>query len=130
MMRLILPFLFLLVAADSYAASPVKRKAIPAAFHGDWALETRECAVGPADSGNLRMTARKVILFEMIGKVMHVTVVDPQTIWVKSRITHGNAAYNSVEVFDNLEMMSLSPDGQKLTTGEDEVMLVYKRCAK
>jgi hypothetical protein len=129
-MRLILSLLVLMAAAGSDAASPVKRKTIPSAFHGDWVLETRECAVGPTDSGNMRISARKLSLFEMVGKVMHVTVVDPQNMWVKSRITHGNTAYNSVEVFDNLEMMSLSPDGQKLTTGEGEVMQVYKRCLK
>ncbi|MFM2409301.1 MAG: hypothetical protein RL481_129 [Pseudomonadota bacterium] len=130
MMARIIAFLLLLIGGSAIAAKPVMRGSIPVAFQGDWALEGRDCALGISEKGKLRIAARKMTLFEMVGKVVRVTIVDPQTVWVKSRITHNNTAYGSVEIFDNLEMMSLSPDRQTLTTGEGEVMLVYKRCMK
>jgi hypothetical protein len=129
-MKMAAALLALSLPVAAIAAKPVVRTSIPKSFQGNWALETRDCAIGPSDSGNMRITAKKVTQFEMVGKVMRVTIVDRRTVWLKSRITHNNSAYDSVEVFDNLEMMSLSPDGQKLTTGEGEVMSVYKRCQK
>ncbi len=129
-MRFLLSFLILIAATTAGVASPLKRKTMPVAFHGDWVLETRECGVGPSDSGNMRIAARKVNLFESVGKVTRVTVIDPHTIWVESRVTHSNNAYNSVDTFNNVEIMSLSTDKQLLTTGDHSFNSVYKRCAK
>jgi hypothetical protein len=127
-MRMILLSLVVLASTVSHATDPVKRKTIPFAFHGDWALEGRNCGLGPSDSGNMRITARKVTQFEMVGKVTGVKVFDPGTVWVESRITHNNTAYNAVDTFNNIEIMTLSSDKQQLTTGEHSDISVYKRC--
>jgi hypothetical protein len=129
-MRMLMLALTVFGTAAADGANQVGRKTMPAAFHGNWVLETRDCVVGASNNGAMRIEPRKVTLFEKLGKVSRVTVENPNTVYVYSRIIHNNTAYNSVETSENLEKMSLSPDGQRLTTGEDEVMLVYKRCAK
>jgi hypothetical protein len=128
-MRIILLSL-VFVSTVSFATDAAQRKKIPAAFNGDWVLEGSNCAVGPSDSGNMRITARKVIQFEILGKVTGVKVFDPQTVWVTSRITHNNTAYNGVDTFNNTEIMTLSSDKQQLTIGEQSDISVYKRCIK
>jgi hypothetical protein len=124
MMRLTLLSLALLSAGTSIAAKPVKRVSIPAAFQGDWALDTRECAVGPSDSGNMRISARKIWQFESLAIIARVEILDAQTLRVESRVTHNGGTFGSVE------MMSLSADRQRLTIGEMSDLSVYKRCGK
>jgi hypothetical protein len=120
----------LLTATVSHAATPVKRSAIPKAFHGDWSVEAGNCASGPSVIGNVRITARTILKFEMVGTIKRVTIVDPQTIYVRSRVIHDNKAYNAVHNFINYEPLLLSADKQQLTIGEGEVMVVYTRCGK
>jgi hypothetical protein len=130
MIRLMFLSFVLLGAAVAYAESAKPGKTMPISYHGNWVLETQDCGSGPAQRGNMRITGRRIVQFEMVGKVTQVTIIDPQTILVKSRVTHNNSAYDAVDRFDNFEIMSVSPDKQKLTTGEDDVMSVYRRCAK
>jgi hypothetical protein len=124
MMRLLLIALALLMADAAIAAKPAKRVGMPIAFQGDWALETRDCAAGPSDSGNMRIMARQIVQFESLGKVVRVEMLDPQTARVESRVTHGGGTSGSIE------MMSLSNDKQRLTIGEHSDISVYKRCGK
>jgi len=95
---------------------------MPPVFHGHWALESRACAPGPADSGNMHITARKIVNFESVGNIVRVTKLDPQTIRVESRVAHGGGRAGSVE------MMVLSNDRQRLTIGEHSDLSAYKRC--
>jgi hypothetical protein len=97
---------------------------MPPAFRGDWALETGSCAPGPADSGNMRIAARKIVNFESQGSVVRVKTLDPRTIRLESRVTHGGGTFGSVE------MLSLSADGRRLTIGEHSDVSTYKRCTK
>jgi hypothetical protein len=124
MMRFAMLSLAILASAAAGAAKPVKSNRVPAGFQGDWALEASNCAPGPVDSGNMRITARTIINFESKGKVERVTILDPHTIRVESRVTHSNATLGS------LEMMSLSFDKKQLTIGEHSDLSVYTRCAK
>ncbi len=124
MIRFAMLSLALLATAAVGAAKPVKSTRIPAAFQGDWALEARNCAAGPVDSGNMRINARTIINFESKGKVERVMIFDSQTIRVESRVTHSNVTFGS------LEMMSLSSDKKQLTIGEHSDISVYTRCAK
>jgi hypothetical protein len=124
MIRLAMLSLALLATAAAGAAKPVKSTRVPVAFQGDWALDSRNCAPGPVDSGNMRITARTIINFESKGKVERVTILDPQTIRVESRVTYTDTS------FGNIEMMSLSTDKKRLTIGEHSDISVYTRCAK
>ena len=124
MMRFALLPLALLAAGTSIAAKPVKRASIPAAFQGDWARDTRDCAVGPSDSGNIRISARKIWQFESVASIVRVEIIDPQRVRIESRIAHNGGTFGS------LNMMLLSNDRQLLTVGERNDMLVYKRCGK
>jgi hypothetical protein len=124
MMRLILLPLILIVATTADAAKAVTRTSMPAAFQGDWALKTRECELGPSDSGNMRITARKLIQFESVGKVLRVVVLDPQTVRVESRITHGGGTYGSTET------MNISEDKNTLIVRPNGDPDIYKRCPK
>ncbi len=130
MIRLMLLSAVLLGAFAVHAANPKTRKTMPDAYHGHWVLVTQDCGSGPAQPGNLQIAARRIVQFEMVGKISQVTIIDPLTVMVKSRVTHNNRAYDSVDRFENFEKLSLSPDQEKLTTGEDDVMAVYKRCVK
>ncbi len=123
-MRFAIFFLALLASVAAGAAKPVKSTRVPAAFHGDWALEAGNCAPGPVDSGNMRITARTIINFESKGKVERVMILDPQTIRVESRVTHSNVTFGS------LEMMSLSTDNKRLIIGEHSDTTIYIRCVK
>jgi hypothetical protein len=123
-MRFAMLSLALLISTTADAAKPVKSTRVPAAFQGNWALDARNCAPGPVDSGNMRITARTIINFESKGKVERVMILDPQTIRVESRVTHSNVTFGS------LEMMSLSSDKKRLTIGEHSDISVYTRCAK
>jgi hypothetical protein len=123
-MRFAMLSLALLIGTTADAAKPVKSTRVPVAFQGDWALDSRNCAPGPVDSGNMRITARTIINFESKAKVERVMILDPQTVRVESRVTHSNVAFGS------LEMMSLSSDKKQLTIGEHSDISVYTRCAK
>jgi hypothetical protein len=123
-MKLIFVLSLLALPAASFAAKPAVRQSIPKAFLGDWVLEALECAPGPSSNGNMRLTAKRIINFESLGKVSRVEIFDPSTIRVSSQITHGGGAFGSIET------MSLSTDGKSLTIGEMSDMSVYKRCTK
>jgi hypothetical protein len=114
----------LLLSGTSAAAKPAANKTIPVAFLGDWALEGSVCAPGPADSGNMRITAKQITNFESVGQVIRVKKLDPHTIRVESRITHGGGDFGSID------MMTLSTNKARLTIGEMSDMSVYKRCAR
>lgn len=104
------------------AAAPASPATMPPAFRGDWALETRECAVGPADSGNMRITARDIIDFESKGRIMRVEKLGPTTVRVDMKIQTGSHQFSPTLVY------SLSSDGNRLTTGEMSDISRYKRC--
>jgi hypothetical protein len=123
-MRFAMLSLVLLISTTADAAKPVKSTRVPAAFQGDWALDVKNCAPGPVDSGNMRITARTILNFESKGKVERVAILDPQTIRVESRVTYTDTS------FGNVEMMSLSSDKKQLTIGEHSDISVYTRCAK
>ena len=123
-MRFALLSLVLLISTTADAAKPVKSTRVPTVFQGDWALDAKNCAPGPVDSGNMRITARTIINFESKGKVERVIILDSQTIRVESRVTHSNVTFGS------LEMMSLSSDKKQLTIGEHSDISIYTRCAK
>jgi hypothetical protein len=118
-----LAFLLALGFAAS-AASAANKAVMPKAFQGDWALEQSQCAIGPADSGNMRITARTLVNFESVAKIDGVKHFGPQTVRVSSRVTHNGGTFGSIE------MMSLSTDKQRLTIGEHSDISVYKRCGK
>jgi hypothetical protein len=124
MMRLTLCSLAVLVAGMAAAAQPQKRASMPLAFQGDWALENRDCAMGPSDSGNMRISARQISLFESVGNIVRVDTLDPRTLRVESRVAHGDGTSGSIE------MMSLSSDKHQLAVGEHSDISVYKRCKK
>jgi hypothetical protein len=123
MMKIWLISILLLFSASAIA-KPVPKTSIPAAFHGDWALEGSICVPGPADSGNMRITKRTIDTFESSGVVTHVEKFDSRTIRVDTRITH-NAG-----TFGNSSMMTVSTDNMRLTIGEMSDMSLYKRCGK
>jgi hypothetical protein len=124
---MIKPLLIGLILLTSCEA-PAKRAAtlvtIPVAFRGNWALESRACAPGPADSGNMRITADHLYNFESEGRFVRIQVLDPRTVRVESRFTHNGGTYG------NTDMMTLSVDKQQLFIGEMSDLSIYKRCGK
>jgi hypothetical protein len=118
-------FLFITTVAicsQITAASPRASTLIPKRYHGDWVLEGRTCDPGPSDSGNMRISAAKILNFESASKVTRVKIWGGR-IEVHTRTLHGSGKFGSWNV------MSLSADRQRLMIGEHKDNSdFYKRC--
>jgi hypothetical protein len=84
-----------LLATAPLAAKPIARSGIPLIFRGDWVAAGRECAPGPSDNGNLRITANRIYSFESLTKVRRVVVTGDSSITVEGRTTHGGGSFAS-----------------------------------
>lgn len=74
-----------------------ERATIPAAFHGDWAIEGQSCAPGPADTNNMRITAHSIFSFETRFDVRHVNRINATEISVEGQMSTGNAVFGMME---------------------------------
>ncbi len=122
MTRAIVALITVLAITTAAPARSVLSHMVPTAFQGNWALVSRDCAPGPADSGNMRIAGSHIANFESRAKVSRVEMVDPHTIRLHSRVTHNGGTFGSIE------MLSLSRDGKSLTIGEMSDRSIYKRC--
>jgi hypothetical protein len=121
-------WLIVLLAAASLAAPANAReqRTIPPAYRGDWALSLSQCAPGPADGGNMRITARTIWTFESRIDVRRVRIVGTSSIDFSSRVHHGAAVYGD---HSRLTLMNSIVSGDlALGVGDGEDQQIYERC--
>jgi hypothetical protein len=68
---------------------------VPAPFRGDWAIAGSACAIGPADSGNIRITATRMISFESLTTIRRATIKSPLSITIDGRTNHGGGRFGT-----------------------------------
>ena len=109
-------------------ANSREQRMIPPAYRGDWALSIERCAIGPADSGNLRITARTIRTFESRIDVLRVRTVGTSSIDFATRVHHGGAVYGDQS---RLTLISNSTSGRMmLGIGDGEDQELYVRCER
>jgi hypothetical protein len=107
-------------------AAAQERRTIPPAYQGDWALSAAQCAPGPADSGNMRITRRTIRTFESRIDVRRVRTVGTSSIEVTSRVHHGGGVYG-----DQARLTLVNSDAHGdlvLGIGDGEEQVFYVRC--
>jgi hypothetical protein len=123
MRALAMNILAILLALSSAGLAHAKdmQSTIPKPFHGDWSLSAAQCAPGPADGGNMRITAKRIYSFESQIRIKQVRVLAPNSIEYASRVSHSGAEYG------DLSRLTLSDDGT-LFVGDGEDRAVFVRC--
>jgi hypothetical protein len=120
--------IMLLAATLAAPANAREQRTIPPAYRGDWALTRAQCAPGPADSGNIRVTARTIRTFESRIDVRRVRIVGTSSIDFASRVQHGDATYGDQS---RLTLISNSVDGRmQLGIGDGEDQQIYTWCGQ
>jgi hypothetical protein len=94
---------------------------IPKPFRGDWSLSLEQCAPGPTDGGNMRITAKRIYSFESQIRIKQVRIIAPNSIEYASRVSHSGAEYG------DLSRLTLSEDGT-LFVGDGEDRGIFVRC--
>jgi hypothetical protein len=94
---------------------------IPKQFRGDWSLSAAQCAPGPGDSGNMRITKNAIYSFESLIAIQQVRKLAPNSIEYASRVSHGAGEFGS------LSRLTLADDGT-LFVGDGEDRAVFVRC--
>ncbi len=118
----------LILAASPVPANTREQRTIPLAYRGDWSLTLTQCAPGPADGGNLRITARTIRTFESRIDVLRVRTVGTSSIDFATRVHHGGAVYGDQS---RLTLISNSTSGRMLLgVGDGEDQQIYVRCAR
>ncbi len=128
-----LPAAPLLAAASASSASDgVERRgaqrtfrSIPYAFRGHWAGSATQCAPGPADGGNIRITGRSIQSFESRTNVVRVRMVGPNSIEYAGRGYNGGA-----ESYGDLNRLTLLDGRSRLAIGDGEDRVFYVRCRR
>lgn len=101
-----------------------ERRTIPRAFHGDWALSIEQCAPGPEDAGNMRITARQMQTFESRLDIQNVSILAPDRIEYRARVHHGDATYG------DRARLTLTDGGRGLQVGDSFPYVFFVRCRR
>ena len=116
----------LLAASLSAPAMSREQRTIPPAYRGDWALSLSQCAPGPADGGNMRISARTIRTFESRIDVVRVRIVGTSSVDFSARVHHGAAIYGD---HARLTLMNSIVSGDlALGVGDGEDQQIYERC--
>lgn len=100
--------------ATPYApAAAEKAGLIPAAFHGEWNRELEHCGTGLNDSA-LRIEPRSMHFYESRGDVTRITRTGDRTVAIEASFQ------GEGETWSETVQLTLSPDGEQLTTGTDQ----------
>jgi hypothetical protein len=126
--------MMLLALALSTAATvagislPWEQRTIPRPYRGDWALTPGQCAPGPADSGNIRVTARTIRTFESRIDIIRVVSIGTSSIGFATRVSHSGAVYGD---HSRLTLLNNAISGDlDLGVGDGEDQDIYVRCRR
>ncbi|MDF0541805.1 hypothetical protein PX699_05605 [Sphingobium sp. H39-3-25] len=109
-------------AAADRSLSPVDRASIPARLHGTWAGLRADCN----DAGDpLRLTVsdRALRYYESVGEATSIAPGDKGAVIVTARFSGEGDNWTRAQI------MSVSPDGQRLTITTNGEPVTRKRCA-
>lgn len=108
--------------AAGISASPVDRATIPARLHGEWTGLKSACN-DPGDPLRLSISGQALRYYESVGEATSVAPAEKDAVIVTARFSGEGDSWTRAQI------LSVSPDGQRLTITTNGEPVIRKRCA-
>lgn len=108
--------------AAATSISPVDRATIPARLRGEWSGLKSACN-DPGDPLRLSISGRTLRYYESVGEATSVAPAEKGAVIVTARFSGEGDNWTRAQI------MSVSPDGQRLTITTNGAPVTRKRCA-